>query len=156
MAIKTILLGLFFTLPLIILCGSSAVAETVYRSVNEKGEVIYSSEPVEGAESTTPVTIQPGPSQADIEEAKQRVKKMQRAAEKGQSQRDQQQRKSKKLASDQAGTLAEAEKALQEAKVIRDSDWQFLAKGGRHLKPEYFERVEKAKAEYEALKKSMR
>ena len=131
-------------------------AEKVYRSVNEEGETVYSSEPVKGAKEVKEVVIQPSPSQADVDSAKAREKALQRAANSGQSRRDQKRRESDSQSDDKARALAEAEKKLQQAKVIQDSDWQVLAKGGRHLKEEYFERVKKAEAAYEAAKKSLR
>lgn len=130
-------------------------ADTLYRSVNEKGEIVYSSKPIEGAREVTPVDIQPAPSRTAIDEAKKRAKTLQRAAESGQSRRDHRQREAKSQSDDSARTLAEAEKRLEQAKIIKESDWQVLAKGGRHLNEAYFERVRKAEAALAAVKKGL-
>ncbi len=152
MVTKIILLGVSLLLLQIGLYSSSAFAESLYRSVNEKGEVIYSSKPLAGAKKEELIQLQPGPSKADVDAAKQRAMGLKQAIKKSQ-QREKNRLIQKKKADSEVSRLAEAKRKLQEAKIVRDSDWQFLAKGGRHLKTDYYERIKKAEAEYEAVKK---
>ena len=134
--------------------GEAVLAEdAIYRSVNEKGEVVYSSQPTEGAEE---VKIAPGPTKAQIEEARRREQVLKQAAEQGQLKRDQTALDRKKAATEAKSAIAEAERQLEEAKAYRDDDWQYVAGGKRHLKPSYFERVEQAEKALEAAKKRLK
>ena len=45
----------------------------VYRSVDEKGNVIYSDKPPPDAVESTPIEIQPGPTEAQVQQAQERV-----------------------------------------------------------------------------------
>ena len=139
---------------LALLCSEAAfAADTVYRSVNEKGEVVYSSQPTEGGEE---VKIAPGPTKAQMEEAKRREQVLKQAAEKGQVRRDQTAQERKQAVAERTKAVAEAKKQLEEAKIYRDDDWQYVAGGKRHLKPSYFERVEQAEKALEAAKKRLK
>ncbi len=153
--IKTILWRALLLLLLASLYSSCVFAESVYRSVNEKGDVIYSSKPVDGAKKVVPVQLQPPPKKADVNAAKQRASGLKQAVRES-KQREKARLLLKKKDEHAMSGLIEAEKRVQEAKIILDSDWQFLAKGGRHLKESYFERIKKAEAEYEAVKKALK
>jgi len=153
--IKTILWRALLLLLLASLYSSCVFAESVYRSVNEKGDVIYSSKPVDGAKKVVPVQLQPPPKKADVNAAKQRASGLKQAVRES-KQREKARLLLKKKDEHAMSGLVEAEKRVQEAKIILDSDWQFLAKGGRHLKESYFERIKKAEAEYEAVKKALK
>lgn len=153
--IKTILLRALLLLLLVSLYNSSLFAESVYRSVNEKGDVTYSSKPVDGAKKVVPVQLQPPPKRADVDAAKRRASGLKQAIKAG-KQREKMRLLRQKKDKRKMSVLADAEKRLQQAKIVLDSDWQFLAKGGRHLKESYFERVKKAEAEYEAVKKAQK
>ncbi len=153
--IKTILWRALLLLLLANLYSSYVFAESVYRSVNEKGDVIYSSKPVDGAKKVAPVQLQSPPRKADIDAAKRRASGLKQAVKES-KQREKARLLLKKKDERTMSALAEAEKRLQTAKIVLDSDWQFLAKGGRHLKNSYYERIKKAEAEYEAVKKALK
>lgn len=152
---KIILLGVLLLLLQVGLYSSSLFAESVYRSVNENGEVVYSSKPPLGAKNVESIQLQPGPLESDVNAAKQRAIGLKQAIKKSQ-QREKNRLIDKRKVDSKLNSLAEAEKKLQKAKVIQDSDWQFLARGGRHLKPAYFERIKKAEAAYERAKKELK
>ncbi|MCF6280966.1 MAG: DUF4124 domain-containing protein [Candidatus Polarisedimenticolaceae bacterium] len=155
MVIKTILLGVSLLFLQMLLLSGSVFAEKVYRSVNEKGDVVYSSKPMEGATHVEPILLAPAPSTADVNAAKRRASGLQQAIKKS-HQRKKERPKRNKAAAGEVSNLAEAEEKLRKAKVVLEGDWQFLAKGGRHLNAQYFARVKKAEAEYEMAKKRLR
>ncbi len=154
--IKTILLRALLLLLLVSLYNSPLFAESVYRSVNEKGDVTYSSKPMDGAKEVAPIQLQPPPKRADVDAAKQRASGLKQAIKASEQREKMRLLRQKKDEHVMSSALVEAEKRVQEAKIVLDSDWQFLAKGGRHLKESYFERIKKAEAEYEAVKKALK
>ena len=66
-AIHSLLLSFLLAL------ASGLATAQVYRSVDEKGNVIYSDKPPPDAVESTPVEIQPGPTEAQVQEAQERV-----------------------------------------------------------------------------------
>jgi paraquat-inducible protein B len=152
MRIKTILLGV----SLLVVHGNNALAERIYRSVNEKGEVIYSSQPVKGAKRVESIQLQSAPLQADVNAAKRRASRLQQTNKKSLQRENKRLKEKGAVDTKKMSSLAEAKEKLKKAKVVLESDWQVLARGGRHLKAEYFERVKKAEAEYKAAKKGLR
>ncbi len=130
-------------------------AEEIYKSVDADGNVTYSSVPTAEAVKTQPVSVPDAPSPAQQQEAVQRERQLQQAADnlaQDRSARDSQ-RRSKVQDAEKAHDQAKA--WLEQAQVKRDSDWQGLAGGGRHLKEGYFERVRNAQENLRQTEESL-
>ena len=56
-------------------------AGTVYKSVDENGNVIYSEQPPAGSEASETLNMPPEPSEEEVEEARERDKKLQQYLE---------------------------------------------------------------------------
>ena len=137
--------------------GTISAAETIYKSVDAEGRVTYSSEPPAQAVESQPVTLPKAPSEAEHQEAIMREKELQKAADKVTSERAAVGSAKKSAVADADTAVDQAQRRLEKAKEMRDSDWQGKAGGGRRLKESYFERVDKAEeklrqAEEEAAK----
>jgi len=137
-----------------------SVAQQAYKSVDAKGNVTYSSEPPEGVVDTQPVTISDAPTPAQRQEALRRERQLQQAADNLARERAARDMQSQVVQQDAERAREEAKAMLEQAKVMQDSDWQFLGGGRRHLKESYFERVreaeEKLRAADDALNKTGR
>ena len=122
----------------------TATADAVYKSVDAQGRVTYSSTPPLDApkEMVEEVSIAPGPTEQQQQEAMERAKKVQEAAQRADEQRQEQDTEAAQARSDAELALKNAETALKEARIKREDDWQFHAGRGRVLKPSYRERVE--------------
>jgi hypothetical protein len=127
------------------LTGLDAAAETVYRTVDKDGNVIFSDEPPVDRSNTEEITIDAPPPPAD------RARESERAAQRAidQASRD----RARRNAASEARTVEyrEAEKAvdlakkdLEEAKVVGPGDRRGKAGGGTRLTIDYLKRVEKA------------
>lgn len=66
----------------------SLFAQGPVKSVDESGNVTYSDRPTSDAVSSTEVSIQPGPSQSEIDAAKQRADQMKEQADQAQAERE--------------------------------------------------------------------
>ena len=62
------------------LFSTGAVAEKIYRSVDEKGEVTFSDEPPPTAVDIEQVEVQPAPTESEHRESVERVKRMESQA----------------------------------------------------------------------------
>ena len=62
------------------LFSNGAVAEKIYRSVDEKGEVTFSDEPPPTAVDIEQVEVQPAPTESEHRESVERVKRMESQA----------------------------------------------------------------------------
>jgi len=62
------------------LYATSVVAQPLYKSVNEQGEVIFSDRPQPGAVEVQEVQLQPGPSEARQQESIERAKRIESQA----------------------------------------------------------------------------
>jgi len=62
------------------LYATSVVAQPLYKSVNEQGEVIFSDRPQSGAVEVQEVQLQPGPSEARQQESIERAKRIESQA----------------------------------------------------------------------------
>lgn len=60
-----------------IFLAATTWAGTVYKSVDEKGNVIYSEQPPAGSETTETLDMPPEPSEEEVEEARERDKELQ-------------------------------------------------------------------------------
>lgn len=141
----------------LILIAAPAHAQ-VYKSVDPQGNVTYSSSPPNpgSAEIVKQVEIDPPPSQAEQQEAEQRIKRIERESARTDRQRREQADSRKEAATDTEKTLDQARIALEEASVKRDSDWQYLSTGGRVLKQSYLDRVKRAEQQVKAAEDSAR
>lgn len=130
-------------------------ADTLYRSVDEHGNVTYSQRPPAEAEEVEPIQVQPGPDRERRQEAKSRAQALQRAAQRAEDARREQaaDRHDEILAAEEA--LRRARERLEKARIQREDDWQGLAGGGRRLKPSYHQRVQAAEAQVEAAEKRL-
>jgi hypothetical protein len=126
--------------------ASPALGQGVVKSVDEAGNVTYSSSPAPGAVTSEPVELAPPPSEASIVESQAKADEAVEAA--GQLVAEDAQQKAEKDAEAAAANeaVAAAEQALEDAKVIQDSDWQNLQGGGRVLNEGYHQRVKEAEA----------
>lgn len=120
-----------------------AAAQTVYKSVDEQGNVTYSGEPppTDEAARVKEIELPAGPSEQDQAEAIQRMREMEARAGRLDQQREIRQEASQGDLAAVRQELTEARAALAEAREMRFEDWQYIAGGGRVLKPSYHERV---------------
>lgn len=121
-----------------------AAAQQVYRSVDEHGNVTFSSTPPPEAKEVAPVNVHAGPTSTQREEAAERERRLQEAARELDVQRAKEQQRRQGAIAAAEHDLAAAQARLDDARIQRDEDWQGLAGGGRRLKPSYYERVEQA------------
>jgi hypothetical protein len=135
----------------LVACLSSALSASaadviykIYKSVDAQGNITYSATPPDSAVRTSEIPVEAGPSEADRREAEQRERQLERAATRAKTDLDvgRARRVSRVTAAEQELELARSR--LEEARTQHDTDWQGLVQGGRHLKAEYFARVEAA------------
>jgi hypothetical protein len=144
----------FFALALMLM-AVVAQGQTVYRSVDDQGRVTYSSEPPEGARASKEIRIEPGPSEAQRQEALDRQRRLlEQSAEAG---AEREQSRAQRAAEIQQAEeeLRAAREALEQARVKRERDWQGRAGGGHRLKESYFERVRAAEQAVDAAEKRL-
>jgi hypothetical protein len=142
---------------LVCLSQGATSAEPIYRSIDANGNVTYSSSPPpdSGAERVEQVPIAPGPSAAQQRSAEQRALEIERDS-------SSQAAPAPRARGPVAGVaqaeqdLARARANLEQARVQRDDDWQWLASGGRVLSERYFNRVSAAEAEVQAAEDALR
>jgi hypothetical protein len=60
--------------------ATTVVAETLYKSVNDKGEVTFSDSPPENAERVEQIEVQPAPTEQQQQESMQREKRIEEQA----------------------------------------------------------------------------
>lgn len=65
---------------LLLLASGIAIAETIYKSIDENGKVTYSTTPPQNTEKSTSINIAPAPSQEDIKAAQDRHERNKQAA----------------------------------------------------------------------------
>ncbi len=132
---------------------SVANAETVYRSVDEAGQVTYSDTPGKGRSDV--VKMPSGPSQEAKRETQARDKEIRDAANKAGRQRQSGDQQRAVNISEAERNLQAAEARLGYAKILRDEDRQSTAGGGRRIRPEYFERIKQEEAAVEVARKKL-
>jgi len=125
-----------------------ASAQSVYRSVDENGRVIFSDSPTPGAVSTRPIEVQPqSRPEAEIEESRRRAEQAIRAADESQQRRDAAKAGREAAIGAAEQRVREAEAALAEAREVGEGDRRGTAGGGSRLTPEYEARVRAAEAQ---------
>ena len=120
---------------------SLALAEEIYKSVDADGNVTYSWVPPEEAVDTQTVSVPDAPPEAQQQEAVQREKQLQRAADSLARERSARDRQRGGMVQDVEKSRDQAKAQLEQAQVKQDSDWQGLAGGGRRLNESYLNLV---------------
>jgi hypothetical protein len=133
----------------------SGVAEQVYRSVNERGQVIFTDTPP-ADRPVEVIELAPGPSDRSVREAEARQEALRKHLESMQKEREYEERIRTSKIKEANKTLRAAQDKLIEAREVQDSDWQMTVSGQRHLKQEYFERVEAAEAAVETARNHLK
>jgi hypothetical protein len=133
---------------LLVLLGASDVglAYNIYKSVDAQGNVTYSSSPPADTTMVERVKLAPAPSKDSLAAAKERERQIVAAGNQISTERKAQQETQAKGVDAARQEVNNAQAALADAKVMRDSDWQGTVQGKRHLKPEYFARVQAAES----------
>jgi cell pole-organizing protein PopZ len=69
-------------IPVIVIAlfASSVIAQPLYKSVNAQGEVTFSDSPPPNAVELEEIQVQPGPSEAQLQESAERVKRIEAQA----------------------------------------------------------------------------
>jgi hypothetical protein len=130
------------------------VAEQVYRTVNERGQVIFTDTPPDDRPVDV-IELMPGPSERSVQDAEARQQAIRSHLESMQKERQYKERITTSKIEEAEKAVQSAEDALAAAKEVQTSDWQMTTSGQRHLKQEYFERVEEAKAAVAAARKHL-
>lgn len=139
------------------LAGAAAWAQEVYKAVDDQGKVVFSDKPPADAKSVTPVKIRPGPSEADVQEARARERALEKAAsEAGKSRADAKQQTEAPEVLDPKAALAEAERRLDEARQVGPGDRKGTAGGGSRLSEQYRQRVKEAEAAVDAARQRLK
>jgi hypothetical protein len=134
----------------------SAGAQSVYRSVDENGRVIFSDSPTPGATSTREIEVQPhSRPEAEAEESRRRAEQAIRAADESQQRRDAAKAEREAAVGAAEQRVREAEAALAEAREVGEGDRRGTAGGGSRLTPEYEARVRAAEAERDRARREL-
>lgn len=144
-------------LGIYLLIGSGvAWPQQIYKSTDQQGKVIYSDQLPADAKSVEPVKIKHGPTKAEVRDAKERVRALDKAAgEVSKSRADRQQSRSSDVANAKA-TLKEAERRLESAKQVGPGDRKGTAGGGNRLTESYWQRVRTAEAAVESARQKLK
>jgi hypothetical protein len=126
--------------------ASPALGQGVVKSVDEAGNVTYSSSPAPGAVTSEPVKLAPPPPEESIVESQAKAEETVEAAKELVAEDEQQKAEKEAEAAAANEAVAAAEQELEDAKVIQDSDWQNLQGGRRVLNEGYHRRVKEAEA----------
>ncbi len=138
------------------LCAPSLVsAEEIYKSVDADGNVTYSSVPTAEAVETQAVSVPDAPTAAQQQEAIQRERQLQQAADNLARDRSARDSQRGSAVQDAENARDQAKVQLEQALVKQDRDWQGLAGGGRRLKESYFERVRNAQENLRQTEESL-
>jgi hypothetical protein len=141
---------------LLLLLPVSLSADTLYRSVDPEGRVIYSDTPQSDSAETQRIKVESKPSAAAQQQAQQRESEIRRAADKAVAQREYKRKQRARVVEQAKQQLQQAEQHLEQAKVLKDEDRQSFGGGaGRRIRPEYFERIKQAETEVEAARKRL-
>lgn len=151
--------ALLVSIPILVAyCSSVHAAGPVYKSVDAAGNVTYSSTPPpnEQGQQVKEVKLAPGPSQQEVDAAEKRIQDIERAEFERNKQLQQEQEERKKAKESADSELRRARQDLEQAKIQRDSDWQYLQQGGRVLRQRYFDRVDAAEARVRKAREAQR
>jgi hypothetical protein len=142
--------------PRAVSAPSRLAADNIYRSVDEHGRVTYSQHPPDDPAQVEQVDVRSDPSAERQREARARARALREAAQQlERAHAREQAHQTSEIEAAQAA-LSTAEKRLEQARIMRDEDWQGLAGGGRRLRESYHHRVEAAQAQVEAARERLR
>ena len=148
--------GLWTLWPLLgVVLPLIAQGQGVYRTLDKEGQVIFTDVPPTDQPAVEVMELPPGPSEAERQKAESRLEAMRQKLEENRRQREARTKEKKAEADELKQQLAEAEARLREARILKDEDRQTLAGRGRRIRPEYFQRIEEAEAEVEAIRKRL-
>lgn len=151
-------LGSLVTILILLTCPKPPIAAPIYKSVDADGHVSYSSSPPpeQRGQQVKEVKLAPGPSQQEVDAAEKRIQDIERAEFERNKQIEQEQAKRNKAEEAADSELRRARQDLEQAKIQRDSDWQYLQQGGRVLRQRYFDRVDAAEARVRKAEDALR
>ena len=138
------------------LLSFQASAEKIYGSVDSNGEVTFSDRKPAEAVEVRGMNVAPEPKPEAVEESRRRTQQMIDEAARTEQQRNARQAQQQTELQAAQQRVKEAEARLREAETVREGDHIGNAGGGSRLRPEYFARVEAARAELEAAKKALK
>jgi len=133
-----------------------ASAEKIYESVGPGGEVTFSDRKPADAVEVKEMKVAPEPTPEAVEESHRRTQRMIDESARTEQQRNARKVRQQKELQAAKQRVKEAEARLREAETVREGDHIGNAGGGSRLRPEYFDRVEAARAELEAAKKALK
>jgi hypothetical protein len=139
---------------LILLNPLLGMAEEIYRSVNERGQVSFTDTPPAGRPVEV-IELMPGPSDRAVQEAETRNQALRDHLESMRQEREQKEQMRSSKIDEAKKALQAAEEELAVAREVEHTDWQMTASGNRHLKAEYFERVKQAELAVETARKNL-
>lgn len=142
--------------PRAVSAPSRLAADTIYRSVDEHGRVTYSQHPPDDPAQVEQVDVRSDPSAERQHEAQARARALREAAQQLERVHAREQAHQASEIETAQAALSTAEKRLEQARIMRDDDWQGLAGGGRRLRESYHHRVEAAEAQVEAARERLR
>lgn len=122
----------------------TAVAETIYKSVDASGNVTYSNTPPAQAADVQEVAIPPAPSALDVQNALQDRQQLEQTGARLEQEREAKQTQETQALQAAEQALLQARIRWEQARTQTDWDWQYLQGGGRHLKDSYFQRAQNA------------
>lgn len=126
--------------------ASPALGQGVVKSVDEAGNVTYSSSAVPGAVTSESVKLAPPPPEESVVESQAKAEEAVEAAKELVAEDEQQKAEKEAEAAAANEAVAAAEQELEDARISQDSDWQNLQGGGRVLNEGYHRRVKEAEA----------
>ena len=130
-----------------------AQAQKVYKSVDAEGNAVFSDKPpAKGGPSET-IELKPAPNLGGPSPALDRLVDDQ--ADRDWERNNERLTRQKDLAVATA-ELNQAKADLEQAKVYREGDWQSLAGGGRKVRPEHAQRVQRAEQRVDAAQQRVR
>ncbi len=132
-----------------------AGAETVYRSVGEDGQVIFSDTPPSDAKSSETVNLLPPLSEERRKEAEARQQKLIELVGQEKEQQAEEETTAEDKLAEAKQAVEDARKGVDQAKAIRPDDW-WMGVGSGQLLPKYQERVRQAEQKLEAAERNLR
>ena len=147
--------SLKLSLILFLLTTSLGMAEEVYRTVNERGQVIFTDTPPPDRPAEV-IELMPGPSERSVKEAEARHEAVRTKLETITKERENKERIRGSSIKEAEQALRSAKDELTAAREVKDGDWQMTVAGKRHLKPAYYERVKQAEAAVEDAEKTLK
>jgi hypothetical protein len=137
---RHLLLPLLFLLP----PAPAAAAGPVYKSVDARGQVTYSGTPPADAVQSTGIPVATDPDPSAGQHARPPATSLSSEAARLREARTTRQQRHRDQVEAATAALREAEAGLEQARLQREDDWQYLQQGRRVLREQYFSRVEAA------------